>query len=377
MNGNGQRTTSPDPTDDEWNEFLVDHERSMDQKYPSTANGNHVGKTDKPDPPPYAYEAAVHDWKRPLPAPIPTGIPTLDRIIGGFRAESVYVLNAPTGRGKTSLAIQLVREAARTWPVVYLSSELSRRQALARFAAQLLGCSWLEVYNFEPSGMQRVAEELYRVPKLRVVELRRGDVFADICARVADAEGKAPLVVLDYLQHAARRLNPEDMKRATSALSDDIATYTRDNRGSALVVSSVARSFYHENENKSAIDFVGASKESGDVEFDAAASMFLDCEPCPPGGTSPARLHVSKHRFGAIGTVGLEFNGRVGIFKPDPAGALTDDQREIYEAIRSGAETIEELLESTKRRKQDVLQLVKLLVGRNLITRNPFAVVTQ
>lgn len=340
-------------------------------------NGTQEKPDDKPAPPPLGYEAAVVDWAKPLPPPIPTGIAALDHIIGGFRAESVYVLNGPTGRGKTGLAMQMVREAARTIPVLYLSSELSRRQALARFVAQVLGCSWLEVYNFLPEAMPRVAETLCKLPKLRVVELRRGDSIIDLCARVADKEGRAPLLALDYLQHAARRLNPEDMKRAVSALSDELAMYTRDTRGAALVISSVARGFYRDNENKTATEFVGASKESGDVEFDAAASMFLDCESCPPGGTSAARLHVAKHRFGADGTVGLEFHGRIGIFKPDPAGALTEEQREIYEAVRAGAETIEELLSSTKRRKQDVLGLTKLLVARHLITRNPFTVVPQ
>jgi hypothetical protein len=364
-----------DRSDWNWHDHEIDIEEQVARKFPNSNGSPSPAPEGKRPPPPLAYEAAVADWKHPLPAPIPTGITALDRIIGGFRAESVYVLNGPPGRGKTGLAIQLVREAARTWPVLYLSSELSRRQALARFVAQLLGCSWLEVYNFEPSAVERIAGELCRAPKLRAVELRRGDNIAELCSRVADAEGKAPLLVLDYLQHAARRLDPEDMKRATSSISDSIAMYTRDSRGSALVVSSVARSFYSENENKSAIDFVGASKESGDVEFDAAASMFLDCEPCPPGGTSAARLHVSKHRFGSVGTVGLEFDGRVGVFKPDPAGALTEEQREIYEAIRSGAETIEELLEATKRRKQDVLQIVKLLAARHLITKNPYMVV--
>lgn len=359
-----------------------DHEHEIDEalarKYPNAGNGTiHDDKPAPPAAPLLGYEAAVADWAKPLPPPVPTGIAPLDRIIGGWRAESVYVLNGPTGRGKTGLAIQFASHAAKTRSVLYLSSELSRRQILARFVAQLLGCSWLEVYNFEPSQMARVAELLCKVPKLRAHELRRNDSVTDLCKRVADVEGAAPLLVLDYLQHAARRLNPEDMKRSVSALSDEVASYARDTRGAAIVVSAVARGFYHDNQDKTATEFVGSSKESGDVDYDAAGIMFLDGEPPGLDGTSPARLHVAKSRFSHEGTIGLEFHGRVGMFKVDPAGALPDEQREVYEAIRSGAETIEELLEATKARKQRVLELVKVLAARHLITRNPFAVVPQ
>lgn len=364
-------------------------ESKMDVVYPATAgkpNGYYekleqeeaaqtaVAKT---APPLLGFEAAIADWEHQLPPPMPTGIPELDRMIGGLRAESVYVLNAPTGRGKTGLAIQIASHSAKTRPVLYLSSELSRRQILSRFAAQQMDCSWLEVYNFEPSQRKRIAEALCRVPRMRAHELRRHDKVTDLCARVADAEGVAPLLVLDYLQHAARRLQPEDMKRAVSTLSDEIATYARETKGAVLMVSAVARGFYHENQDKTATDFVGASKESGDVDYDAAGVLFLDCEIPGPDGKSPARLHVAKSRFSGGGTIGLEFNGRVGKFKPDPAGGLTDEQRMIYEAIRDGVETLEELPSAVKMRKQDVLKLVKLLAARHLITRLPLAVVVR
>lgn len=361
---------------------LDDIEHAMDQKYPSTAgkapngtNGAHV--EEKPAPPLLAFEAALLDWASPLPAAIPTGITELDKMIGGLRAESVYVLNAPTGRGKTGLAIQMASHAAKTRPVLYLSSELSRRQILARFVAQRLQCSWLEVYGFEPTGAKRVAEELCKVPRLRAVELTRETNITDLCKRVADAEGQPPLLVLDYLQHAARRMNPDDRRLATGALSDEIARYARDNRSAALVVSAVARGFYNDNQDKTAADFAGASKESGDIDYDAAGLFFLDCELCPPGGTSPARLHVSKSRFSHGGTIGLEFNGRVGVFKSDPAGALTDEQRSVYDVIRGGVDGFDDLYAGIKMRKQRVLEIVKILSARHLITRTPLAVVPQ
>lgn len=321
--------------------------------------------------------AAVHeDWSRPLPPATPTGLGPLDAIIGGLRAEAAYYLNAPTGRGKTGLTIQVTRHVALTMPVLYVSSELSRRQVLARVAAQHLSESWLDIYEMPPDKAPMIAQAVAEsAPNLRVVKLDRSTVLSELLKAECDAIGSAPLLVLDYLQHAARRMSPSDYRIAMSMLSDEIARYTTDARAAAFIVSSVARGFYSNNENKTATEFLGTAKDSGDVEFDAAAVFFLDTEPCPPGGTSSARLHVAKSRFGAGGgTVGLRFDGRIGMFAPDPMGALTDDQRDVYETIKSGATSVEEVASSLHRRKSDVGQLIGVLAARGLIGKRPLCV---
>jgi replicative DNA helicase len=326
-------------------------------------------------PLPLAADAALVEWERPLPPALPTGLDAIDAIIGGLRAESSYYLNAATGKGKTGLALQIAAHISHSVPVVYISSELSRRQLLARVAAQHLSASWLELYNLPPDMAGAIAEAVRAgAPMLRVIKLDANTSLTDLLKREADAIGVAPLAVLDYLQHAARRSTPTDYRIAMSVMSDEIARFTTDARSSALVVSSVARGFYNGNEEKSASDFLGSAKDSGDIEFDAAGVMFLDCEPCPPGGTSSARLHVAKHRFGGVGTVGLTFDGRVGRFTHDPAHALTDEQEEVYQTIKSGASSVEEVAQSIKRRDNTVREIVKVLVGRGLVGQRPLRV---
>src|SRR5215831_18510557 len=106
----------------------------------------------RPTAPPLAAEAARSEWARPLPPALTTGLRELDRALGGgLRMESIGVLAGPTGRGKTGLAIQIARHVAAIQPVLYMTSELSARQVLARFAAQGLRRPWAAIYDSGPS----------------------------------------------------------------------------------------------------------------------------------------------------------------------------------------------------------------------------------
>ncbi len=324
---------------------------------------------------PWAADAARAEWALPLPPPVLTGLALLDEALGGgMRTQSVYVVNAPTGRGKTGLAIQLARHRAGTHPTIYLTSELAPRQVLARVAAQVIGEPWSRLFDRGPEEAERIAAALEGL-RLAVVELRPDTVIADVLKRFADVTGAAPFMVLDYLQHAARRLNPTDLRLATAGLCDGIGQFMRESKGTALLVSAVGRPFYSGNGRRGAEELVASAKESGDVEFDATALMFLDCDLCPPGGMAEARLTIAKSRFGGSGrVVGLRFNGAVGMFTSDPSASLTEEQRAAYSAIRRGATSVEEVRKALGIGKGPAGGIVGVLAARGLIDRNPLRV---
>jgi len=341
------------------------------------ADDERPGSTDDALPA-LASVAAQIDWAQPLPPAVPTGIADLDKSIGGgLHAEGAYALVGPTGRGKTGLALQVSRAVAAHQPVLYFTSELSRRQILARAAAPILARPWSRLYGLPPDEAHIITVALEGL-RLRTVEVRRETVLADVIARVSDADGAEPFVVVDYLQHAARRLVPDDLRLATAALMDQLTEWARASRSAALILSATARGFHLGNENRTATDFVISGKESGDVEYDAAGVFFLDCAPCPPGGTSSARLHVAKSRFQGTGaTVGLRFDGALGCFAPDPEGALTEDQRDVFDAIRAGASSAEEVAKVLHKRNQHVVDMVAVLEARGMVARRPLRVVDR
>lgn len=309
-----------------------------------------------------AAAAARAEWSRPMPPAIPTGLAPLDELLGGgLREASTYVIAGATGRGKTGLAIQVARAVAPRLAVVYVSSELARRQILARAAAQALGAPWRDLLALEPGGAHVVANALEGLP-LYVEELSRDEAITAAADRVAQALGQAPMLVLDYLQHAARRGSPADYRLAVATASDLVVRYARDTRSIALVVSSMARgSTSTEGAQTDARAAAAAPKESGDVEYDAAGVMLLDVGEREPDGTAPTRLVVGKSRYGVDGVVGLRFRGAVGVFETDASAALSELDAAVLEAVAGGASTVEAIRAACERRKQDVTSAVKRL----------------
>jgi predicted ATP-dependent serine protease len=305
-----------------------------------------------------AAEAARRAWQHPLRPPIPSGIDTLDQALcGGLHAESVYVLAAPTGRGKTGLAIQIANHISEHHPVIFVSTELTERQVLARFAAQRLRVAWQKLYQAEDGeGVANALENL----SLYVLT----DQHAVRIEHILSSEGQKPFLVIDYLQVYARRLAASneagDVRTVIGRASMLIADWTRNYGITSLVVSSVSREWHKTQSNKTAIDYVASAKEAGEIEYDAAGVMYLDADLSEP----VARLHVAKHRFGPSGhTIGLRFDGAVGLFVPDKEASLTEDQRTALQLIREGkvdsGSALADVMEIQKKRALEIVRDLK------------------
>ncbi len=318
--------------------------------------------------PPLAATQAVELWATPLPQPIPTPFSPLDDLLGGgFRGQNVVA--GPTGRGKSGAALQCAIGAAHLMPVLYASTELSTRQALARIAAQVIKQPWRRLFEGDAATGQTVAGALAPL-NLRVVMVDSVTRLLEVLDRIAQHEGRPPFLVLDYLQGLAR--NPDgDRRLAMGALSEAITTWSRTTDGASLVVSSISRANYLGTDAKNAADFVNAAKESGDVEYDASSVLFLDVPAPPLGGTSEGRLHVAKSRFGTVGTVGVIFDGPTGVFSYNPQGSLTEEQAAVLAAIRVGATSQGAIASRCCLRKATVGSVIKALLARQLIGTNP------
>ena len=311
---------------------------------------------------------AAEIWATPLPQPISTLFSQLDDLLGGGM-RGVNVLAGPTGRGKSGFALQLARKAACLMPVLYASTELSERQVLARLAAQVIGQPWRRLFEGDAATGRAVADALASL-NLRVVVVTSVTQLLEVLDRIAQHEGRPPLLVIDYLQGLAR--NPDgDRRLAIGALSEAITTRSRTTDGPSLVVSSISRANYLGTDAKNAADFVNAAKESGDVEYDASSIWFLDVPAPPLGGSSEGRLHVAKSRFGTVGTVGVIFDGPTGVFSYNPQGSLTEEQAAVFAAIRGGATSQGAIASRCCLRKATVGSAVRALLARQLIGTNP------
>jgi len=309
----------------------------------------------------------------PLPPTISSGIGPLDaQLGGGLYGESIYVLPGPTGRGKSALAIQIASHVSTSTPVVVISTELRARQLVARVAAPILGRPWLELWRRLHLERDAITKALAG-RRLVVVDgaIRRDVAPRQIADRVAQRMGERPLLVVDYLQDLTRRRGSalDDRRLAVAAQSDEIRQWALDTGGTAVIVSSAARTWGDSNGGDRQIrDYAHAAKESGDVDADAAAIIAVDIEPCPAGGVTTATLRVAKSRYHTPGEVRLEYLGALGLFRVPAGPVLTPLEREVIAAIKKGADSRNTIAKATGGARAKVLGAVASLIGRGVLT---------
>lgn len=151
--------------------------------------------------------------------PIPTGLSAIDAALGGgLMRQTLVVLGAAPGMGKTALAAQIGESLAKTGAadVLYINLEMSREQLLARSLARLAWKQGAEVpalkvlqgYSWtmaDRQAIERAAAEYKATIAPRLVYNPGADTtdLEAIMGKIQAEQqrlGRAPVVVLDYLQ---------------------------------------------------------------------------------------------------------------------------------------------------------------------------------
>lgn len=182
--------------------------------------------------------------------PYQTGLSFFDNLLGGgVIQQSILLLMAAPGTGKTALAQQIAEEmAARRKPVIYLNLEMSREQMLARAISGRLerkgkgqtALKVLQSYNWteqERADITAAIEE-YREKIYPFIRYNPDEISSDLDEilqylrregeRARAAGQDAPAVIVDYLHLISSRSGldvQELIKQAVTGLKDYAKTY--------------------------------------------------------------------------------------------------------------------------------------------------------
>jgi replicative DNA helicase len=263
----------------------------------------------------------------------PTGLDALDEKLEGGLRQGLYLLAAPPGAGKTTLALQVGEHVARARRrVLFVALEMPRWDLETRLVAARLGWSWPKVRGAQYLDEREVGEvlaaraELSReCSGLEILETGHNRMtVADIRREV---ERTAPaLVVIDYLQAVAPDPHWQgDRRNAVGTNAYALKTLSTRAKVPILALSSVSRDWYGRGSEKpeNPIGFLAAGKESGDAEFAADVVLYLDVDEADARGSADGRIVVAKNRGGERGFVGVRYDGAVGRFH----GASTTTRR--------------------------------------------------
>jgi len=258
---------------------------------------------------------------------IPSGFTDLDKFTSGWQNSDLIVLAARPGMGKTALALQLARNAAKEgFPSAIFSLEMSDVQLMKRLIS-----SESEIYS---DIIKRGTLTEYDWDKINksVTDLIKNDIFIDDtpslsvfelrakCRRLKDQKD-IKLIVIDYIQLMTIKDNKGNREQEISTISRSLKAIAKELNIPVIVLSQLNRSV--ETRGGSKRPMLSDLRESGAIEQDADMVAFIyrpeyygiDAGDNGEDLRGVAEFIISKHRQGSLGTILLQFQGQFTKFK--------------------------------------------------------------
>ena len=260
---------------------------------------------------------------------IPTGYNDLDKLLSGMQKSDLVILAARPSLGKTTLALDLVRNIAikAKVPVGIFSLEMSKEQLVDRFLAAEAGVDLWRMRTGKLSDKEE-DDDFPRIGRAMGV-LSDAPIFIDDSpnanvmeirtkARRLKMEHNLGFLVIDYLQLMDGGSRSESRVQEISEISRALKQIARELDIPVLALSQLSRAV----ESRSpAIPKLADLRESGSIEQDADIVMFIyrkakdKSRECPEEEKNIAEIHIDKHRNGPTGLVRLFFDEQRVCFK--------------------------------------------------------------
>ena len=273
---------------------------------------------------------------------IRTGFVDLDTLLGGLKRSDLVIVAARPSLGKTSLALNIARNAAigQGARVAVFSLEMAAAQLAQRLLASESGVDSTRLRL----GEHTEAEERRILHGMGV--LAEAEIYVDDTAvqRVAEIRAKAhrlhrerplDLVVVDYLQLIQGTGRGDNRVSEVSDISRSLKGLARELDVTVIACSQLSRA---PEQRVPHVPMLSDLRESGSIEQDADTVMFIYREdvyvnaedwqrtnPERPFPEGIAQIIVAKHRNGPTGNVHLRFRKHLTRFEdlasiePEPA----------------------------------------------------------
>lgn len=247
---------------------------------------------------------------------VTTGFTDLDKKLSGLQRSDLVVLAARPSLGKTTLALDIARNAAVLGevPVGVFSIEMSRDQVLDRLLAAE---AEVDLWRLRTGNLSD--EDLLKI-KNAMDDLSRTPIFIDDAAspsvmqiramsRRLQAEHKnLGLLVIDYLQLIRGADRAESRVQEVSEISRSLKALAKELNIPVLAISQLSRAV---EMRQDAVPKLSDLRESGSIEQDSDVVLFIYREDKVKKNSDKkniAEIHIAKHRNGPTGVIELAFN---------------------------------------------------------------------
>lgn len=295
---------------------------------------------------------------------------------GGLLGTQVYTVAAGTGRGKTTWVGAVAAHVAERIgvPVLVSVHELGPGYFIARKAAGILGVHSNEIIR--GAVERRLIHRALPYPNMFFLKRPTLRALREATDHLAQRFGKAPLLIVDYLQKladeiAARQQRP-DLRLATNEASTALLEIGERTGAAIMAVSSIGRgkSTLKTPRKHHPYDLVEVAKESGAVEYDGAGMIVLTLsdEKDAETGERIGTITLAKARFGRELHIDARYDGARGIWRdlgevatskaaePKPTAAKPAKEATSLDELKQ--RLIKSLQESPARGKDNLVERV-------------------
>lgn len=254
---------------------------------------------------------------------IPTHFASLDNLLSGLQRSDLVILGARPSVGKTSLALDIARQAALGgFAVGVFSIEMSQEQIIDRLIATQ---AQIPLWRLRTGRLQGELE--FSLIQQALDELSKARLFVDdtpspdilqmrSMARRLQMEHGLDLLVVDYLQLISPQTTSDSIVQQVTEISRGLKSLARELNVPVLALSQLSRSV----EQRAGTPRLSDLRESGSLEQDADVVIFLHRRDKTGLELSEEEQNlidviIAKHRNGPIGTVQLKFTPDTASFR--------------------------------------------------------------
>lgn len=252
---------------------------------------------------------------------VPTGFHDLDQYLSGLQKSDLIILAARPSMGKTTLALDIARQAALNHgtPTVIFSLEMSTQQLVDRLlAAESKVNAWnMRTGNIQTDGeFAKIRDSLDRLAKAPIfIDDMAGNSIVrmrSVCRRIR-AEHGIGLIIVDYLQLMSASKSYDNMVNQVTEISRSLKALAKEFDVPVIALSQLSRNVEHRGGKPRLSDL----RDSGSIEQDADIVMFIHREDKGKDEsekTNIAEILIEKHRNGPVGKVDLYFDEKSTTF---------------------------------------------------------------
>jgi replicative DNA helicase len=242
---------------------------------------------------------------------VSTGFALLDNILGGWIGGRVYVVAARPSVGKTTLSVNFADAAsAAGLPWAFFTLEMESADIVEKLLSKRarVGGAKLQSGELNDAEFDRIGHGLAELATMwGFVDNRSGryvESFEVAVRRLVRKHG-VRVVFLDYLQQMRARGRWANRQAELTEITDRIKQLAL-----ATGVAIVANAQLSREAEKAATPLMSHLKESGSIEQDADAVIFLHREK----PEAPLTLVVAKNRWGRKGRVLIDSRLEINSF---------------------------------------------------------------